>query len=358
MSISIEPKVQKIIALCLVGVIIYFMFQNGCNKAAIKICGFEIIQPVAEQLEALNKKHKQEVKDLIQLLDSANLNNRNLKDSIVNLIALRQKDINQVNYLLDDLKKVSSDKERDNWVDKAFTYLSKRYEDYYRTGKEMVLVDENGYLKADIATKDAEIRSLKQQVSELQAERKTDKSRIANLYTQIDSIRAGYEAIIAELKENAKINEERIALLESQKLDLEKEIEKIKSQLAAIVPFRIENFEFVSPNCYSRKDNSYILGCMKKVTLSFKINYNNPSETQNPQQLKIIFKFPTKDKDKTVQIPKTVTAYPGQFNSITIEKSEYNFVSGLYSAQILYDDNSSTIPIEMGSLYVKRIFEK
>lgn len=358
MNFKIDIISQRILAVAVVIIALFLMYEYHYKKANIIICGFEIIQPVVKNLESLNYQLQSEVNGLKNLLDSANLDNTNLKDSIIDLIALRQKDINQVNGLLKDLKSVHSDKDKDIWVNKAFTYLTKRYEDYYQTGKEMLLVDENGNLKADIATKDAQIRSLQRQVSQLKSNQRLDQNKIANLYMQIDSMSSSYEAIIAELRENAKINQERIATLEAQKNELEQELSKIRLQLASIVPFRIENFEFNSPSCFSRKDNAYILGCMKKVTLSFKLNYNDPSATQSPQELKIVFTLPTKDKNKPKQITKTVTVNANQSGTYSIDNSEYDFASGLYIAQVFSSNQTNTIPIAKGNLYVKRIFQK
>lgn len=354
-----ERTAIRIIALFIFSILLFFGYQSGCNKRGLKIGNIELSsQEVLEKKEELNEKVSEfrEQKKAINTISKNELPTI-LKDSIATLNYIREKDLNQGEELLTTFEKFNelSYNEQVSLIEKVLNYLSKkvypnRYKDFGDIAKNIVTTNKMEILASDNKKKDLEIDGLEKEVAQLTK----DKQQIETLYAQANKIIEQIKHDLEILRKDSVNNATLIADKQMQIVSLKEDKKKLKEEMDSYTLIRIKNCSFTSPGCRSKKDASYIVGCMKSLEVTFIVNYNNPSAIGKSETVKVVFMLPTEDPSKNLTKEKTVVANIGQETKVTFDEPNYKYIVGLYTAQIIHDKTSTTIPIEIKDLTAKK----
>jgi len=250
-----------ILIVIIVGIVLIFKEPNIKFGSEL-----EITPKQAKEKEQLSAHHK-ELKEGLQVLKQLPIKSlpRTLKDSIAKLIYLQTTDLNQADELLQtyEIYDKLSKNERIEFIGKVLSYLSEkshplRQKNYVEIARRIVSSN-NEQMRIDSINR--ELERSKKRVGEME----NLINKLSNKY-QID-LQRNNQLLFSLINDSAK-NGPRIDSLKSEIIRLREEKEQLLNDMQLYYPLRITNCSFASPGCRSKKDGSYLVGCMFCIVIS------------------------------------------------------------------------------------------
>lgn len=288
---------------------------------------------------------------------------RTAQDSLNKLLYLRREDIIISNDLLKKLELYENLSKDDqlSLIEEVLEFLSSkgnsvRFKDCSEIAKSIVYGSKLEFAMQEIRTKDAIIKNLTKEIELFRGKytrSESDLTRLRDLYALSTQQNQELWNSIYRL-ENDSIKNKSItdSLFELSKIS-NKQVEELKQELAGVAKIRIENFEFSSPNAKLKRDGSFIVGKMHSLQATFRIQNNNPKSKDKIIPLKLIFSFPESNGQKEDYII-DIKVPVGQIWKYVFYQDGLKFIPGVYTVQIIHEESSSKIPIDMKKIQAKR----
>jgi hypothetical protein len=343
-----SSTITKLKNIAIIILIVVLAFKFGCNESEIeiKVPGAELkFRDIQNKvIKDLNTNYKNELDTLENVKNSTK--DPLLLQIIDSLIYERRKDIEYSNDLIQELNQFSKldEIQQENLMNRISEFIAR--DTKTNRNSNFGIIANSIFYKQELLSAMNKNETQANIIERL--ERELGITTNEKLFLeQSDSINKNRYDSLSKMKISDSINmQSAISTLESLNL-------KLNSKLNTVNPVSLESFSFTSPNCRSKKDQSYLLFCVKKIEVKFTPRTNVPGETK-PCKLKIVFTLPGSVPGKATMILKSIFISLDEPVTESVEMSEYDFRKGLYIVQVFNEAIPNQDPIEKDSLSIKR----